>query len=247
MIPYGYNIIECEEIDSTNTELCRLFKSNKASHNTVVVAQRQTQGKGRSGRDWQSLDGNLCASILVELPTDGDVNSTLTCLAAAAVRKTILSIPGWSKDVGIKWPNDVLIEGKKIAGILAESLVHPQTKQRVVVLGIGMNIAMSPSVLSYPTTHLNAHIPKASDRHVVLQVLLGIWQELYAMWCKDAKITLSAHWLPFMEGIGGQGKWVTNQETLSGTIRSFHTDGSLSLLLESGEEKSVRVGEVLSV
>lgn len=140
MLYNGWNIINITETGSTNTDLCRMAREG-AAHKTVLIAGRQTGGKGRRGRSFLSPQGGLYMSLLLrELPYDGDA-AIMTSVAAVSFRR---ALQRFCKDeIGIKWVNDLLINGKKLAGILTEGVVG-QNRITGVVVGVGVNIGAVP-------------------------------------------------------------------------------------------------------
>lgn len=140
MLYNGWNIINVEETGSTNTDLCRMAREG-AAHRTVLIAERQTGGKGRRGRSFLSPSGGLYMSLLLrELPYDSDA-AIMTSAAAVAFRRALQRL--CNEKIGIKWVNDLLINGKKLAGILTEGVVE-QNRITGVVVGVGVNIGKVP-------------------------------------------------------------------------------------------------------
>ncbi len=177
--PDHHELIERDEVRSTNSEALRLAKKGRSGP-LWVSAKRQTGGKGRSGRDWDSTEGNLFASLLISLDCGPEFASQLSLIAGLAVfdattRLAMLQDGDHCTDQGadqraaslklrLKWPNDGLIDGKKFAGILCESLSRQpgatqnakQSAALLVVVGIGINLAHSPDALPRPVTDLRA-------------------------------------------------------------------------------------------
>ena len=122
------HIVELDKVGSTNDELKDLAEKG-APHFTVVVANRQTKGRGRGGRKWESPKGNLYLSVLFR----EKLTPLISYIGAVAVRETI-------GNCSIKWPNDILIDGKKAAGLLLEAV-----EGQYIMLGIGINIESAPS------------------------------------------------------------------------------------------------------
>ena len=136
----GRTIIKITETGSTNTDLCRMAREG-AAHKTVLIAERQTGGRGRRGRSFLSPSGGLYMSILLrELPYDGDA-AIMTSVAAVAFRRALQRF--CDEKIGIKWVNDLLINGRKLAGILTEGVVE-QNCIKGVVVGIGVNLEEVP-------------------------------------------------------------------------------------------------------
>lgn len=137
-------------IGSTNAEAIRLARAG-AAHGTAVTAAEQTGGRGRMGRSWQSPPGNLYVSFVLRPAVAAPAAAQIGFVAALAVADAVdASLPGHAV---LKWPNDVLVDGAKISGILAE---RGDEASPWLVLGIGLNIAAAPDGLAYTATCLHA-------------------------------------------------------------------------------------------
>ena len=150
-IANGFRHLSYDQLDSTNAECARLA-ANGDQGNLWVTAKSQTSGKGRRGREWVSNEGNLFASLLLINPSSQGNLVTLPFVASLAVARAINLCNG-SKipELTIKWPNDVLISGKKISGILLES-THLANDRLAVVIGIGINCSEAPDNTLFPVT-----------------------------------------------------------------------------------------------
>ncbi len=139
---------------STNT-LCLEAAQNGDPGGLWITAGRQLQGRGSRGRQWVSEPGNLYASLLLRAPGSDEKLHTLTFVTSLAIRDAIYALPdaGFA-DVALKWPNDVLLNGKKTSGILLES--HHVRDARFVIIGMGVNISHFPQDTLYPATSLQA-------------------------------------------------------------------------------------------
>ncbi len=130
-------IIQLNTVDSTNNYLKELAK-NGACENTVVIAQSQTAGKGTKNRSFVSEKGGVYLSVLLRPDTMGFDGTLITSMTAVAVSDAIDQISG--KKTQIKWVNDIYLEGKKVCGILCESVLSPDGKMPFVIVGIGVNL-----------------------------------------------------------------------------------------------------------
>lgn len=151
----NYNLLIFDQIDSTNNEALRLAKA-KVIGDFVIVARKQTAGKGQKGRKWESIPGNLHASLLLQSELDLNRLKELSFLTAVVLHKTVsdfvkkLNAP--KIDIKLKWPNDVLIDGKKLAGILLESARINDINY--VIIGVGVNTHFVPKINNTPVTSL---------------------------------------------------------------------------------------------
>lgn len=173
-----------EELSSTQ-ERARELARGRAPHGTLVISRIQTGGRGRLGRRWGSPPGGLWMSLVLRPNFEAAFASRITQTAAVAVAKTL---QGLGVDARIKWPNDLLVEGRKICGILAESSIEnaPVTSKSVrpdpsprkldhVVLGVGMNANLDPEDLGVPdreVTTIRSELGRDVDFAKLLNVLL---------------------------------------------------------------------------
>ena len=150
-------VVAFDEIDSTNQEAQRRVSGSSLTA-TWILAKRQTAGRGRSGRSWQSTEGNLFASLLLPLDCPPNVLHHLSLLSGIAMHDAITSCcetKSTQADVRLKWPNDVLIDEAKVAGILVESSIVGD--RAVAVIGFGVNLQSTPDLTDRQTTKLAAH------------------------------------------------------------------------------------------
>lgn len=161
----GYKVISFDKIPSTQTYALKLVADGRASDHTAIVAQAQSAGRGRYRRTWVSHHGNLYVSFIFDAY---ERNPQIAYAVAVAVAETILS---YGVEPQIKWPNDILIDGAKVCGILIE-YAGP-----FVVIGIGVNIKTNPTVESYKTTRLDKYVSDISVTDFLGRVMrnLDIW------------------------------------------------------------------------
>ncbi len=173
----GYKLISFDKIPSTQTYALDMVASGTARDHTIVMAEAQSAGRGRYRRTWVSHHGNFYASFIFSAP---ERDSRLSYMVAVAIAETILSfgvIPT------IKWPNDILIDGKKVCGVLIEYA------GAFVIVGIGINIKSNPTVAENITTKLEnyADVPKAE--------LLNRLMRNLDKWMKTDFAIVRARWM----------------------------------------------------
>ena len=150
-LPSGHRVLHFERIDSTNAEARRLAEAGGRGP-LWIWADEQTGGRGRMGRSWVSEPGNLYATFLFAIATEQQAATQLSFVAALAVHDMAAVLrPEW--DVRIKWPNDVLVEGAKFCGILAEVV---GTAPTTIAIGCGVNVDHAPQGTAYKVTCLNS-------------------------------------------------------------------------------------------
>jgi len=165
-------IVQQHAVLASTMDAARACARGGAPDGTVVVARRQTQGRGRHGRDWFSPEGNLYASILLRPGRPPARLSELGFIVALAAADAVDSLlpDGHAK---LKWPNDVLIDGQKIAGILVEIV-----EDDAAVIGIGLNIAQAPEAAPYPVTCLRDAGATASPEAALTHLLSALEHRL---------------------------------------------------------------------
>jgi hypothetical protein len=152
-LPQGYVLHAFDRVESTNDEARRLAEQGAAA-GAVVVAAEQVKGRGRHGRAWASPPGNLYASLLLRPDCRIAAAAQLSLVASLALAEALVALAPPDADVRVKWPNDVLVRGAKVAGLLLESASAAHERVAWVVVGSGVNIASAPADTLYPATAL---------------------------------------------------------------------------------------------
>jgi len=247
-LPSPYRLVELESIDSTNAEAKRLAEQG-APDFTLVWAKRQTAGRGRRGREWVSEDGNLYFSIILRLPYPMAVMTQLSFVAANAVADAVQVAAPRGAFVNVKWPNDVLVEGKKISGILMEA--EPDFESgafKWMVLGVGVNIATHPVVEDggYAATSLAAQGVTGAGLDVakMLDTLAKRFLAGVATWRNLGFGPIRRHWLARARGIGGPVTVRLPSETLDGVFGALDENGALVLHLDGQPNRRISAGDV---
>jgi BirA family biotin operon repressor/biotin-[acetyl-CoA-carboxylase] ligase len=244
----GSRIISLDEADSTNLQACRLGDEG-ADDGLVVIADRQSSGKGRMGRQWQSPGGvNLYASILLRPPVLPFEAPKLTFLSAVAVCRAIKNCSGLQPTV--KWPNDILLNGDKVAGLLNE--MSSETDQvHYVVLGIGVNLNMRaeqfPDDLRYPATSLAIATGKAVSRLAFTRSLLQELDALYQIYLEQGSVPIFAAWTELCDLTGKEVQVDCNNLLIEGTMVGLGDDGALLVRTSAGKIESIYAGDVRPV
>ena len=138
-----------KKVNSTNTSAINIIKRTNLNYG-IVISEFQKKGRGQYGRKWISFKGNLFTSIFYNLDKINITLKKLTKINCILVKKTISSF--YKKKITFKPPNDLLIEKKKICGILQENIIL--NKKKFLIVGIGINIVKNPSISNYPSTNL---------------------------------------------------------------------------------------------
>ncbi len=207
-----------------------------------ITAASQIHGRGRHGRGWTSEPGNLFASLLLIDPAPPPRVAELGFVTSLALAEALRGILGGDPCLQIKWPNDILYNRAKLAGVLLESIALPNGL--ACVAGIGVNCRSHPGDTLYPATDLDAVIGREIAPDVVLEALsfeMGRWLDIWAR--GEGFAVIRAHWLALAAGIGEQIEVARTQETLTGLFRTLDATGRLILQRELGDI-AVEVGDV---
>lgn len=233
-----------ERVSSTQ-DVAKEMAKEGADEGTVVVALQQNRGRGRLGRLWLSPSGGLWFSIILRPQINPTEASKITLLAAVAVAKAIGEL--YQLHALIKWPNDVLISGKKVAGILTEASAE-LNKLIFVVLGIGINANVDvgdfPHNLLMPATSLSAELKEEVDLSSLLEGCLKHLEAEYALFKKEQFEKILDQWRKLSAILGKEVKVASPSETLVGRASDIDQSGALILQLDSGEKRVVQVGDV---
>ena len=153
-LPSGYRLVAITEIDSTNRFALERAHRGEGRDGDVIWAERQTAGRGRLGRCWQSPEGNLFVTVLVGCVGPLGRSAQIGFIAALAVRDALLGLPTASgvPAVTCKWPNDILIGGCKVAGILLEVAYPLEADATLIAVGVGLNLVHRPENTRFPAT-----------------------------------------------------------------------------------------------
>ena len=243
-MPPSFRSVILEEAGSTNTEALKLALAGERGP-LWLMARRQTQGRGRSGRQWASEPGNLYASLLQRLACPQSVVHQLSLLAGVAAVEAVAAAAGASvAGLRLKWPNDVLIGEAKCAGILPESQIKPGGSEVVVVIGIGINLASHPTGLGRAATHLAAH-----GVSLVPEAMLGFLAEAIARWvavwdCGAGFARVRAAWLRYAGAVGESLTVDTGRERIAGTYLGLDDGGALLMRDAHGQARKLTFGDV---
>ncbi len=233
--PAGYRRKDYAELDSTNEEARRLAEAGEATP-LWISAAHQTAGRGRRGRAWDTGAGNLAATLLLRPDAPQTVTGQLSFAAALAVAEMVSHFaPGAA--ITVKWPNDVLAEGRKIAGILLEG------GSDWLAVGIGVNLAHHPGGTAFPATSLPqlGLAPPTCD--AALTVLAARFAAWYDAWMQEGFEALRTAWLKRASGLGAPITARLAQETRQGLFEGIDASGAL-LLNEQGQVRAIAAGEV---
>ena len=231
-----------DEIDSTNAEARRRAEAGEVGP-VWITALTQTAGRGRRGRDWQTKSGNLAATLL--FPTNKPAGeaaqiSFVAALAAADLAQTCLG----AGVATVKWPNDLLVHGRKAVGILVESGPLPDGRLWLAV-GIGVNLAHAPQDVERPAAAFAEFMagPPPSPR-AALEVLAQAFERWRLAWEREGFAPIAKGWTERAHGLGQPCEARLPNQTLRGVAEGLDQDGALRLRLDDGAVLRITAGDV---
>ncbi|ABF53009.1 biotin--[acetyl-CoA-carboxylase] ligase [Sphingopyxis alaskensis] len=220
---------------STNADLlARLAGGEHVGEGHWLVADRQTAGRGRLGRSWNDGQGNFMGSTVVHLAVGDPSAATLALVAGVALARTVAAL---APDSGaqLKWPNDLLVDGAKCAGILMERIGDS------VVIGIGVNLTSAPELPDRPTATLSSN-GAAIDRDHFAGALGIAMIDALRTWRQEGVASILRAWLPFAHPVGTPLR--VSEQGIDGFFDGLAEDGALRLRREGGETMLIHAGDV---
>ena len=240
--PRGYALKTFDVIDSTNEEAKRLAMAGEAGP-IWISAARQTAGRGRRGRVWESPTGNLAATLMLRPVRPASECAQISFSAALAASDMLTAFAG-DTQLRLKWPNDVLAGGAKIAGILLESASQGTGAPSWLAIGIGVNLTTHPEGMEFPATSLKAlgaNAPSAEDALLHLAAAFAKW---YEIWTAEGFAAIRDAWLARAAGLGGRirARLATGEKV--GVFEGLDETGALLLREDGGALRAIAAGEV---
>lgn len=240
----GKKIHHFAEVTSTN-DVAKKLASKEAEEGTIVIAETQTHGRGRFGRRWVSPKGGIWFSTILRPKVSPEDALKLTLMTAVAVAKVIRKT--LKLNAKIKWPNDVLIKGKKVCGILTEM----STKEKVVdsvTLGVGINanidIDSFPEDLRNSITSLKKELKEEVARERFLRVLLEELERYYKMFTRRKFDLILEEWKSLASFLGSYVEVESYDERMVGLAVDVDQSGALLIKTKNGNVRRVRSGDV---
>ncbi|MBT5110957.1 MAG: biotin--[acetyl-CoA-carboxylase] ligase [Rhodospirillaceae bacterium] len=241
--PVGFTLIHRETVGSTNDDASQLAVGG-ADDGTVVWADAQTKGRGRRGRTWVSPKGNLYYSIVLRPDKTPSEAAQLSLVAAISMGDALRALLPEKCAVRHKWPNDILVDGAKIAGILLESAGGGRDQPvDWLVLGCGVNIVSNPKDTLYPATHLHAF----NESVATIEVLTAFVQRLSHWrdeWVENGVEPIRKAWLERVMGLGEAITVRTATAQTTGRFVDLDSDGALILEAPGGAISRITAGDV---
>ena len=235
-IAAGDALIACDTIGSTNAEALAHGRAGERGP-LWVTARAQTAGRGRRGRTWVSEPGNLFATLLLTDPAPPERAAQLSFVAALATHDAITALaPALAPRMAFKWPNDVLLDSQKLAGILIEAEGTPL----IAAIGIGVNCRHHPDGTDYPATDLAGAVAAQALFEALTDAMvhrLREWQAGFA--------SIRAAWLD--RALGGELRARLGSREITGRFETLDDAGRLVLRLPDGGRETIAAGEVFPI
>ena len=243
-LPAGYSL-EVHESTTSSNDVARHLAEQGAPAFRVVWALRQSEGRGRFSRKWESPEGNLYCSLVLRPGCEIAAAANLGFVASLAVLEAAAHFLGGTQDLQCKWPNDVLLRGRKLSGILLESKANRDGQLDWLVLGIGTNLVHFPADATYPATSLKAglgaSVPSVGE---FLEGLLNCFASRYELWEREGFLPQRRDWLKRAYRLGAEIRVRMGARDLIGRFADLDEDGALVLEEPDGRRRLVTAGDV---
>lgn len=237
-LPSGFVLHEFDSLDSTNAEALRRIAAGRATPGDVILAATQASGRGRAGRTWESPAGNLHATVVLGVPA-GRMAGQLAFVAGLAALDALRTLAP-AGAFTLKWPNDVLAGGRKIAGILIEA------GDGAFAVGIGINLAASPpdDAVRYTATSLLTETGSAVAPRDAVAALCAALAPWHRRWAAEGFEPLRAAWLASAHRMGDTIAASTASGRIEGRFSGLDPEGALIVETAGGDRCLVSAGDV---
>ena len=231
------NIVYFESVDSTNN----IAKESDNPHGTLFVAETQTGGKGRMGRTWLSEKNcGIFTSLLLMPCIPAESINKLTLIAGLSVCEALTEL--YKMPFGIKWPNDIVINGKKICGILTEGIVSQHSVKTIIGIGINVNNESFPADLTEKATSIYMLTGKKTQREAIINKFAEIFEKYYIEFTKG--IDLTKKYEKLCVNINNEVTAIKDGKKIKGTAVGITENGELIIKKEDGTSLNIHSGEV---
>jgi BirA family transcriptional regulator, biotin operon repressor / biotin---[acetyl-CoA-carboxylase] ligase len=242
LLPASYRQVFCDTVGSTSDEAKRLAREG-APEGTLVWALEQTAGRGRRGRVWSSPRGNLYLSLILRPACPLDRAAQLGFVAALAVGDAVHEVVPGLAGLACKWPNDVLVDGRKIAGILLESETGQGGNLAFLIVGVGINLVSGPPGAEFPATSIAGEGYPPPTPQAALAAFARHFETWAQRWRQDGFAPVRDAWRARVLARGEQIRVRLETETLQGRFVDIDHQGTL-LLETIGGLQRISAGDV---
>ena len=251
----GYRLFGFDEIGSTSTEAVHAAETGDVGE-VWFASLRQTAGRGRRGRAWETPSGNLAASLMIVPDCDPAIAATLGFVAGVALNRALAAtLPpgvlrtgidgadGAGARIALKWPNDLLADGQKLAGILLEANKRPDSRLAIVI-GFGVNVVNAPAGLPYPATSLTSLGAEVSAE-TIFSSLAEEWVVAYELWDHGRNVAdILRLWRASAAGIGAEVAVSRDGGVVRGIFESIDDSGRLIVRANDNSRIAITAGDV---
>ena len=241
-LPAGYRLVSRDTVGSTNDEAKSLARQG-AAEGALVWALAQTAGRGRRGREWRSPRGNFYLSLVLRPACPPDRAAQLGFAAALAVGDALGDLIPNLVGLAGKWPNDLLLDGRKIAGILLESEIGEDQNLAFLVVGVGVNLVSAPADVEFPATSIAAQGYPPPEPAALLGAFARHFEDWVRAWREAGFAPLRAAWLARAVGLGEPIRVRLENANLHGRFADLDQHGALLLDTADGLRR-VSAGDV---
>jgi BirA family biotin operon repressor/biotin-[acetyl-CoA-carboxylase] ligase len=229
-----------ENLESTS-DLCRGLAIAGEPERLAVMARRQEKGRGRGGKTWLSAPGNLFLSVLLRPGGPVREGGLWSLLSAVALADAVAPLLTDASLLTVKWPNDLLLDGRKLAGILLDSAADMSGKIDWLVIGFGLNLAAAPEVPGRAIASLGKVATPPEEVAIKLLDRLDHWRRVRAV---EGFAPIRAAWMSHAHAIGAPIKIKLGGQDIAGKFAGLAEDGSL-LLHTGGQMRAFAAGEIV--
>ena len=243
LLPKEYDFQHHAVCESTMNQGFEWLKdSTRVQDSCLILADQQTAGRGRRGRSWQACEGNAFLSLAFKVPLEVQSFSELSFVSAVALGDTLFQLCSGLK-IGYKWPNDILVEDKKVAGILIETEV--QKTCRHVVVGMGVNLKEAPTLKDYKTTSIYKETQNLITPLQLAEVLVPQFDRYKNLWLKEGFSKISREWHKHALHLEKEIRIVTDQGAKVGVFEGLDDRGHLALRVAPGDVQSFSTADIV--
>ncbi|MBI1276103.1 biotin--[acetyl-CoA-carboxylase] ligase [bacterium] len=232
-----FPLIVLEEVESTSDALKHLCRAGDARHGLALAARSQTRGRGRHGREWFSLPGNIMMSVALQ-KAELEFHAQLSLVFGMAVCRYLRGLMQSPEQLVVKWPNDLLWQGRKAGGILLEA------EGDFLVVGIGINLLESPAVMKDEAVSLQSSFMASAVAAAHYAPLRQAILEAYGIWGKHGFSPFHETWAEFAFRVGSEVRVRQGDDVLTGCYDGINADGALCLKTDK-DRLCIAAGEVV--
>ena len=245
-VPHGVGAHYYQDCGSTNIVAAEYARTKCASP-IWIVAGSQSGGKGRKGRKWLSKEGNLYASLMFRPSIQPKDLAALPFIVALAVRDSLVKLGLPDADVQCKWPNDILIKGQKVCGILIESSARSAVALDYVIIGIGINLLDSPDDAVFPATSVRETLGQIISPRSALEALSSSIKRRLDGWSISDFEPTRQEWTKHAWGLGEVRRINTATEAFNAALIRLDEQGGLVARLENDEQRVIVAADIFPV